>query len=238
MGIALALLALPPLLAAYLAVVLFALDTDKLYVQYMLVVPLVYLMASIPWGYLMLRLTQGVDIREYGSGRIGTTNVLRTAGGKAGAAVLMLDVSKGVLAILLAKAASDSAMVEVAAGLLALAGHNWSPFLGFKGGRGITPGVGGAVMVSPLATAIGLGVFAAVVGVGRYVSLGSIVGVATVAIAAVALTTVTDLSPLYLWYFIPGTALIIWQHRDNIERLLKGTERRIGQRAKKLPQAG
>jgi glycerol-3-phosphate acyltransferase PlsY len=238
MGIALALLALPPLLGLYLAIVIFALDMDKLYTQYMLVVPLVYLMASIPWGYLVLRVTQGVDIREYGSGRIGTTNVLRTAGRKVAVLVLALDVSKGVLAILLAKAASDSMMVEVVAGLLALAGHNWSPFLGFKGGRGITPGVGGAVVVSPIATAIGVAVFVALVGLSRYVSLGSVIGVATVAVVAAGLVALSNLSPLYLWYFIPGTALIIWKHRDNIERLLRGTERRIGQRAQKLSQAG
>jgi glycerol-3-phosphate acyltransferase PlsY len=238
MGIALALLALPPLLALYLAIVIFALDMDRLYAQYMLVVPLVYLMASIPWGYLILRVTQGVDIREYGSGRIGTTNVLRTAGGKAAVLVLALDVSKGALAVLLAKVASDSVMVEVVAGLLALAGHNWSPFLGFKGGRGITPGIGGAAVVSPIAAAVGMGVFAATVWWSRYVSLGSLVGVATTTATAAVLMWTTDLSVDYLWYYIPGTAAIFWQHRDNIERLLKGTERRIGQKAQKLPQAG
>ena len=138
-------LALPPLLAIYVGVVILVLDMDRSYGQYALVVPVAYILGSIPWGFLIGMAVKGVDIRQYGSGKIGTSNVLRTAGGPFAALALALDLSKGILAVVLARVvAADTPTVEVVAGLAALAGHNWSIFLGFQGGRGIVTGLEGS----------------------------------------------------------------------------------------------
>ena len=101
--LAVILLALPPLLAAYAAGVVLTFDTSQTLPQYLLLVPLAYMLGAVPWGFLLIRLTQGEDIRESGSGGIGTSNVLRRAGTKVAAAVLVLDLSKGVLAVLLGR---------------------------------------------------------------------------------------------------------------------------------------
>ena len=228
----------PPLLAGYILGVVLALDMDKAYAQYLLIVPLVYILGSIPWGYMITRVRQGVDIRKYGSGRIGTTNVLRTAGPRPATLVLVLDGGKGVLAVLLARAITDTAVAEIVAGLVVLAGHNWPPFLGFKGGRGIATGAGSALVISPIALGIGGGVFAMVTLTTRYLSLGSLIGLTTVFVVMLVQVTTGDFFHYYPVYSGVGGLMIFWQHGDNIRRLLRGTERRVGQPAKKLAEQG
>ena len=194
-----------------------------------------YLIGSIPSGLIIGKLRR-VDIREYGSGNIGTTNVLRTLGARYGALVLIADVFKGVIAVLLARYIIGSPMSEMAAGFAAVAGHDWSLFLKFKGGRGVATSLGALLpmaMPAPLSGVIGLAVFVLIIALTRYVSLASIVGsVATVVAMAVFLGL--DRVPWqYLVYIVVVVALIIFQHRDNISRLLSGTESKLGQKGER-----
>jgi glycerol-3-phosphate acyltransferase PlsY len=222
-----------PLLGAAVALVLLTMGTQPEAARYAAVLPLAYILGSVPWGYILLRWRRGVDIRQHGSGRTGMSNVLRTGGGKVAALVLVLDLSKGVLAVLLARTVIGAEGAEVASGLLALAGHNWSVFLGFQGGRGIATGLGGMAVMAPIPAAIGALSFIPVTLVSRYVSLGSLSGVLGACVSLVALTLLGTYSGIYTLYAVLAGAIITWQHRDNIQRLLNGTERRLGQSAGK-----
>ena len=147
------LLVLPVLVASAVAV-LMAMPSAPEAAQYAAVLPLAYLFGSIPWGYFFLYWRRGLDIREYGSGRIGVSNVLRTGGGGVAALVLLLDLSKSVVMVLLARELIGTTTAEVTVGLMALLGHNWPVFLKFRGGRGIVTGLGGLSVMAPLAAAI------------------------------------------------------------------------------------
>ena len=224
-------LLLAPLLGIYVIVVLLVLDMDRAYAQYALVLPVSYILGSIPWGFLTTLAVRGVDIRQYGSGKTGFSNVLRTSGGPFASVALILDLSKGLLAVLLAKVVGDTATIEVAAGLLALAGHNWSVFLGFTGGRGIVTGTGALLMMEPIAAAVAFAVFTPITLFTRYLSLGSIIAVTVPFISVAVLVLLDRSSAVYLAYVGVAGAIILWQHRDNIRRLLQGKERRLGQPA-------
>lgn len=220
-----------PFMGIYLGLVLLTLDMESVGGQYALIVPVSYLLGATPWGFLLTHALVGGDITRYGSGKTGTANVLRTAGGKLAVVVLALDASKGALGVGLAWAVAGTGMPLVAAGLAAIVGHNWSVYLGFKGGRGVATGVGGLLVMEPVAGALALALFLPVVLLSRYFSLGSVTGV-TVAFLATLVLALVDQSPYtYLLYTGPGGAIIIWQHRGNIRRLLHGTERRLGQPA-------
>ena len=132
-----------PLLAAAVVTVFLTMEDGPRAAQYGTVLSLAYLLGSVPWGYYLLRWRRGVDVREYGSGRTGMSNVLRTAGGRVAVLVLVLDLGKGVLAVVLARVIIGTTTAEVAAGLMTLVGHNWPVFLQFRGGRGIATGLGG-----------------------------------------------------------------------------------------------
>ena len=225
-------LVVPPLLAVYVLAVALIVDTSEPLAQYLILAPLAYVLGSVPWGFLVVRLFHGVDVREYGSGRTGTSNVLRTGGLKSAALVLVLDLSKGVLAVLLAKVVSDTAAAGVTAALLVLAGHNWSLFLGFRGGRGIMPAAGAVLIISPIALALCVLAWAAAILVSRYVSVASLAGVTMAVVAAVVQAVFFDFSSVYLIYFGIGAFIIFWQHSDNVLRLRHGTEPRLGQRVK------
>ncbi|MQF69705.1 glycerol-3-phosphate 1-O-acyltransferase PlsY [SAR202 cluster bacterium AD-804-J14_MRT_500m] len=221
----------PPILAIYLVSIILTLDTDKTYTQYLVLAPLAYSLGSIPWGYMIVKISQGKDLRELGSGRTGTSNTLRAAGPRVALMVLMLDVSKGVIAILMAKAIADTPMAEVVTSMLVLIGHVWPLFLGFHGGRGIGPGAGSVIMIAPIPLCIGLIVFVLVTGTTKLLSLGSLLSLAVMSVLILAQTIISDLSSIYLIFIGIGTGLVFWQHRDNIGRLLKGTERRLGRSA-------
>ena len=232
------LITVPLLIAASVAALLTLTDAPTLF-RYAAVLPLAYIMGALPWGYVVLLMHRGIDIREYGSGRTGVSNALRTAGYKLAGLVLFLDMVKGISAVLLARSLIGDPTAEVAAGLAALVGHNWPIFLGFRGGRGIAPGLGGLAVMSPLAAVCGVMVFLPICIITRYLSLGSILGVVCAIAALVALILLDfnpwgPISPLYLIYGLLGGSVIIWQHRDNIQRLLNGTERRIGNPAARI----
>lgn len=200
-------------------------------IGYLVMVPIAYLVGSIPFGLLAGKLVAKVDIRDYGSGKTGMTNVLRTAGATAAAVVLLLDMGKAVAVVVAAKLIFDSYGVEAASALAAIFGHNWPVFIGFRGGRGTATGWGGLIILSPIAgliaTLIGLGL----VGLTRYVSLGSITAAALGSGVLIALAMMGQEPLVYSWYGIIGGTLIVVRHRDNIQRLLNGTERKIGNKA-------
>ena len=229
----LSLLVLPALTAAVVLVFL-TMENSPWMAQYAEVLPLSYLLGSVPWGYIFLRWRSGVDIREYGSGRIGMSNVLRTSGGKVATLVLALDLGKGLLAVLLARVVIGSATAEVVAGLMVLAGHNWPVFLQFRGGRGIATGLGGLSIMAPIPAAIGLVFFVPITLVSRYLSLGSMIGIVIIWLSLLVLTVVGMYSSTYSIYAFLGGAIILWQHRDNLRRILQGNELRLGRPAGKL----
>ena len=200
--------------------------------DYLILIPLGYLLGALPFGLIAGKVFGRVDVREYGSGKIGMTNVMRTVGVPVAIFVLLLDMGKGVVAVILARIISDSGGVESAAALAALFGHNWPIFIGFRGGRGTATGWGSLLILWPIAGLVSTLVGLTLVGISRYVSLGSVV--ATVAGCIVLIIAAsTGAAPMgYIWYGIIGGTLVVVRHKDNIQRLLKGEERKLGQSAK------
>ena len=191
-----------------------------------------YLIGSIPSGLVLGKL-RGVDVREYGSGNIGSANVLRTLGRRAGVVVLIADLLKGVIAVLLAKFILESPAGEMAAGFAAVVGHDWSVFIRFQGGRGVATSVGGLLVMAPLAGAAGLAVFVIAAALFRYVSLGSMLGGLS-AVTLMAVFVALDRAPVeHLIYTGVAVALILVQHRANITRLLSGAESKLGQKGER-----
>jgi glycerol-3-phosphate acyltransferase PlsY len=193
-----------------------------------------YLLGAIPFGLIIGRLTKGIDLREYGSHRTGATNALRTIGAPAAAAVFILDVGKGVAAVLLARALfADDPMVEWAAavaGVAAIVGHNWSVFIGFTGGRGVATSAGALGAMSPWTFLILAPIVFVVIWRSRYVSLGSVSGALAAPIITAALATVGAASIPAIAYALASGLLVTFAHADNIGRLRAGTERKIGQK--------
>ncbi len=197
-----------------------------------------YLLGSIPFGFLIVRLTQREDVREMGSGGTGATNVTRRAGKLAGIMTLALDAAKGATAIVLARwllVASDvdfnSAWWIAATAMAAIIGHIFPVWLGFRGGKGVATGLGVFLCLAPLAVVLAALIFIYVVWTTRYVSLGSICAVAAlpICIALIAGTRAQrsiDFAPLVIAATACG-ALIIFMHRENIQRLLSGTENKF-----------
>jgi glycerol-3-phosphate acyltransferase PlsY len=192
-----------------------------------------YLLGAIPFGYLIVRFAQGQDIRQVGSGNIGATNVLRSGRKWQGLLTLLLDGGKGYLAVCVARwlLGPDAWVWMTLAAFMAVFGHIFTVFLGFKGGKGVATGCGAYLAITPYAVLTTLAVFALMVLATRYVSLGSIVA--------------TGLFPLWAWLWgygaghmevvwaaLPGVLLIIWRHSENIRRLIRGTERKLGQKKK------
>ncbi|MCC7106301.1 MAG: glycerol-3-phosphate 1-O-acyltransferase PlsY [Chloroflexi bacterium] len=190
-----------------------------------------YLFGSIPSGALVARSAGGPDLRRVGSGRTGATNVLRTLGKKAAAVVFIADFVKGALAVGLVHLLTGGDEVsQAAAAALAVVGHVYSPFMGFKGGRGVTTGLGGLLALAPAAGAAALVFGSVAIVLTRYVSLGSIVGAVVGALGVILLVT-AHLEPApYAVYAVAVAAFIVVAHHDNIGRLFSGTERRLGER--------
>jgi len=190
-----------------------------------------YLLGSIPSGYLAGRWLAGLDIRREGSGSTGATNVLRVVGKGPALAVFLVDVLKGAAAVLLAKAVLDPLGVGVVlAGLAALAGHIWPVWLGWKGGKAVATGLG---MLLGLTWPVGLacfGIFLAVLSLGRIVSLASVVAALALPLLMLGWFAAQNLAPRwpYLSLALLTTVLVVWRHRSNIERLLAGTEPKLG----------
>ena len=190
-----------------------------------------YCAGSIPFGYLLVRASVGADVRETGSGGTGATNVSRRAGKLAGLLTLLLDAAKGTLAVLLARIfLTEDFGVNwwvACAVVLAIAGHCFPVWLGFRGGKGVATGVGAFLALSPLAVACAGVVFILIVWATRYVSLGSITAAAVLPLSIWLIGSyvkpVEVLAPLLAAALI-GAAIIIFMHRANIVRLLSGTE--------------
>lgn len=210
-----------------------------------------YLIGGIPVGAIIAHFNH-IDISQHGSGKTGTTNVLRAVGKRAAALVLIGDFLKGTAAVLAARMiievfsseklgvlgyqVSILMFASVLAAAAAVAGHIWSIYLrivhgSWKGGRGIVTALGAVAVVSPWILLAGIAVGLPTVAVSRYVSLGSIVGVIAASLTIILLVLIGQMDPLAL-LFLFLSVLVIAAHRDNIERLLKGTERKLGERAK------
>ena len=195
-----------------------------------LLVVLGYLSGSIPVGVLVARASGGPDPRSVGSGRTGGTNALRALGRKAAALVVGGDLAKGALPVLVARVVTGGdSLVEVIVAAAAVIGSARSIFLGFHGGRGVGTGVGTMLVIQPLAVIIAAPVFFLVILVTRYVSLGSLLGSAAMFPAMLLIWAVAQgwVPPAYLLWAAVGPALIWIAHADNIERLIRGTERKF-----------
>lgn len=190
--------------------------------QLVLVVIIAYLIGSIPFGYLIVRAKEGGDVRQTGSGGTGATNVTRRAGRAAGVLTLILDALKGALAIFVAQLVSNTDWFSAAAAIAVIVGHIFPIWLRFKGGKGVATGVGVFLMLDPIAVLCAGAIFLAAVLLTKYVSLGSILAAATIPLFA-WLDTATG--PL-LAAAVVGASLIVFAHRENIVRILNGTESR------------
>jgi acyl phosphate:glycerol-3-phosphate acyltransferase len=204
-----------------------------------IVLIIAYLLGSIPCGLIIGKLRKGIDIRQYGSGKTGGTNVMRTTGAKLGILTLLIDGFKAGLAVMLAKEIIGNTSIVVGnifinwqvaqtmAGVAAIAGHNWPIFAQFRGGRGVASYFGTMFIMSPLAATCGVVVLIILARHTRHMSTGSIFG----AISSWCLTLILTLGygdPIpYLIYSSVIVLLIIYQHKDNISRLRQGTERRL-----------
>jgi glycerol-3-phosphate acyltransferase PlsY len=199
--------------------------------NYLLVIPIAYLLGSIPSGYLAGRWLAGIDIREHGSGSTGATNVLRHVGKTPALIVFLVDVFKGSAAVLVAKQllGGDAHGWLVAAGLLALAGHIWPIWLKGKGGKAVATGLGMLLGLLPAVGLASLGIFLLVLSFSRIVSLSSVV--AALALPALIWIAGYSQTTAYMGLGVLAALLVVWRHRGNIKRLLAGTEPKIGKRS-------
>jgi glycerol-3-phosphate acyltransferase PlsY len=192
-----------------------------------------YLLGSVPSGYLVAK-SQGIDIRQHGSGNIGATNVLRVMGKKWGYPVFACDVLKGFLAVKLAGALAaaghlDAVLGAVLGAIACILGHNYTVWLKFKGGKGIATSAGVLLGLFPLTVILAvLIIWLVVFFVGRYVSLASICAAVSLPVAVFLLVTRsgTDFWILF-WFSVVIGALAVWRHRSNLARLANGTESRF-----------
>jgi glycerol-3-phosphate acyltransferase PlsY len=187
-----------------------------------------FLIGAIPWGYVAGKASRGIDLRDVGSGGTGATNVLRAVGPRASAIVGLLDVLKGLLPVVFARVAGfDSTWVAVAA-VATVVGHCWSPFIGFKGGKGVATGAGAAIALFPYVLVI-VPVMAFVVWTTKYVSLGSLIAAGLGALLAVTYAVAGRLDWSFAIAIVAIAGIIAVRHEGNIRRLLEGSERRIGE---------
>ncbi|SDD38720.1 glycerol-3-phosphate 1-O-acyltransferase PlsY [Sporomusa acidovorans] len=191
--------------------------------EFLLVIVASYLIGSIPNGLIIGQTFYKTDLRQFGSKNIGATNAYRTLGPGPAFWVFLSDALKGVVGVLIGQYIGGSALAEVAGGIGAIAGHNWSVFLKFKGGRGVATGLGVVAMLSPKVTLIVFIIWAFIVYFTRYVSLASIVAAAFVPITMWILNARQE----FYYFGMLAALFVIARHRPNIERLLAGTEAKI-----------
>ena len=187
-----------------------------------------YLLGSIPTGFLIGKWKAGIDIREYGSGSTGATNVLRHLGKWPALIVFLVDVGKGVSSVLICKAIFSNDLLHVLAGLSALSGHIWPVWLRGKGGKAVATGLG---MFLGLSWPVGLGafgIFLLIFSISKIVSLSSLIAAISLPIL-MTLNFESHLKMAYISVSFAATGLVIWRHRNNIRRLLQGKEPQIGQ---------
>jgi len=184
-----------------------------------------YLLGSIPFALLLTR-RRGIELRNVGSGNPGAANVLRSVGVASAVAVMLLDAAKGMVAVTAARAISDDVAVVTSAGIAAIVGHIYPVWCGFRGGKGVAASAGVFAVLAPLATAAAALVFVVTIAATRFISAGSIAGALALPVAAAAVNLPNPV--------VAGTLLaaviVLVRHRDNVSRLMAGTERRIGLR--------
>ena len=214
------------------------------------IIILSYLVGSIPTSIIVTKMAKGIDIRNYGSGNAGGTNVMRVLGWKQGVFVIILDALKGVLAVVVIARLhygsmpfanvtpfDDFTLIQIIAGLSAVIGHIWTVFAGFRGGKGIATALGMLLMITTIDMLIAIGAFIIVVTISRYVSLGSIVGAIVVPLALIIRENLFNVNiPGYstlLPFVIAVSLLVIFTHRKNVVRLLNGNEHKVSFSKKK-----
>jgi len=198
-----------------------------------------YLIGGIPFGIIVPRLIGGPDPRTIGSGRTGGANVSRAVGFRWAAVSGLLDVAKGSVAVLLVVAIGGGPVPQIGAALAAIVGHSRSPFIGFHGGRGVAPATGGAIVIAPFILLAIFPVFVVSIAVTRISSIGSLGASLIGGIVMIVITALAPLPPMYAnplppIFFVYGIGVpgLIWLfHADNIGRLVRGEERRIGRRS-------
>ena len=186
-----------------------------------------YLVGAIPTGYLFGRLLKAIDIRQYGSGNIGATNVWRVLGKKIGIVTLILDILKGLAAVTLI--AHFFSATPIICGLAAILGHNFPVYLKFRGGKGVATSVGVVLGLAPSVVGAAFFIWIGVLLLTRYVSLASITAGLSLPILSILFGKPCELH----WFFLVMGALVVIQHRANIKRLLKGEEKKFFRKIKK-----
>ncbi|SHI62959.1 glycerol-3-phosphate 1-O-acyltransferase PlsY [Lutispora thermophila] len=188
-----------------------------------------YFLGNISVSYMIAKCSKGIDIRKYGSGNAGATNVLRTLGPKAGFFAFLGDALKGAIAVVIGNLIGGE-NGQVAAGIFVVVGHNWPVFLGFKGGKGIATTIGVMSAINPLMVAVIVPIGIVIIIITKYVSLASILGM-----IIFPLLMLISGQPINLVVFsFLLSAMAIYRHKSNIIKLLNGTESKIGDKAKKI----
>jgi glycerol-3-phosphate acyltransferase PlsY len=201
-------------------------DTRYLFIGLISVI-FAYFVGGIPWGIVVARLTGGPDPRTVGSGRTGGANVMRALGLKAALLVGILDALKGTVSVLVPLALGADVLIQGLAGLSSILGHSRSPYIGFGGGRGVSPAFGALVVLQPVVAILALPVYGTALVLTGYSSLGSLLASLFSGLATIAIIVGSQLPAAHLVYAIPGPAMIWFFHRDNIGRLLTGQERKL-----------
>jgi glycerol-3-phosphate acyltransferase PlsY len=214
------------------------------------IIILSYLVGSIPTSIIISKAVRGIDIRNYGSGNAGGTNVMRVLGWKHGVLVIFLDALKGAIAVVLiarlhygvlpfqnVSPFDDFTLVQIIAGISAVVGHIWTVFAGFRGGKGIATALGMLLMIITVDMLIAVGIFLIVVFISRYVSLGSIISAMAVPLSMIfrenVLHTHIEGYNTLLPFVIGVSLLVIFTHRKNLVRLINGTENKLSFNKKK-----
>ena len=191
------------------------------------VIFLSYLLGSIPTGFLIGKYLKNIDLRQIGSGSTGATNVLRNVGKWPALFVFIIDVGKGILAVKIAQYYSDEVLIEVLAGIFAISGHIWPIWLKGKGGKAVATGLGMFLALSWKVGLASLGIFLIVLSQSKFVSLSSIS--AAILLPVFMFVSLGDFMHTYFFISLVVALLVIWKHRTNINRLLKGEESKINQ---------
>lgn len=199
---------------------------------------LAYFLGSIPFGHIIVKLKTGQDVRASGSGATGATNVLRTAGKTLGILTFALDIVKGVIAVVLARwitgvGSGDTTWIVAGAAILAIIGHIFPVWLGFKAGKGVATGLGVFLAIAPVAALCAFALFILIVAKTRYISLGSIIG-SLIMIPLIWFWHGWMWPSPYLTQMLVAitlvAAVIVFKHSENIQRLMRGTENKFGQK--------
>ena len=206
-------------------------------------VAVAYLLGSIPFGYLLVKyvFTRGEDVRHIGSGGTGETNVTRRAGPTAGLLTYTLDVGKGMGAVALMRLVAEGDYFWIGtAGIAAIVGHIFPIFLGFRGGKGVATGVGIYLMIAPYSVIAALVLWVVTVFFTRYVSLGSLVAAGALPVLTWLFYGVLQSNPHFtpmIIIAVSAFALILFAHRENVRRLMRGEEKKVGMRVEQSDHA-